>query len=171
MTTATVTASAFFYIDGIPTKGCWVELDSSTTWEDIAQAIREKIPGAVVDEILCADAEGLARNFLSRYDCFALNEWQAWIEAAERSSYDPEIIALYCDNLGDWSEEAVEAAEQNYWGEHDSPADFAAELLEGSGELASIPESLRYYFDYDKYANDLLSGDFFECEGHYFRNC
>ena len=170
MNTKTVDASAFFYIDGIPTKGCWVDLDASTTWETIADAIRAAIPGAVVDEILCADAEGTARHFLSRYDCFSLSEWQAWAEAVERSSYAPEIIALYCDNIGDWTPEAVEAAEQNYWGEHDSRADFAAELLEGSGELASIPESLRYYFDYDKYASDLLSGDFFECEGHYFRN-
>jgi antirestriction protein len=171
MTTTTATeAAAFFYIDGIPTKGAWVELDASTTWETIADAIREKIPGASIDEILCADAEGLARHFLSRYDGFDLKGWKEWIEAAEASNYDPEIIAAYCDNVGDWTTEAVSTAEDCYFGEHESAEDFAAELLENTGELASIPESLRYYFDFEKYARDLLSGDFFESNGHYFRN-
>jgi len=170
MNTTTATAPAFFYIDGIPTKGAWVELDSSTTWETIADAIREAIPGADCDEILCADAEGLARHFLSRYDCFDLKAWTEWIEAAERTHLEPELIALYCDNIGQWDAETVQAAEDSYYGEHDSPEDFAAELLENTGELSSIPENLRYYFDFEKYARDLLITDFFETEGHYFWN-
>jgi antirestriction protein len=171
MNTTTATASAFFYIDGIPTKGTWIDLDESTTWEDIAAAIREKIPGAVIDEILCADAEGLARNFLSRYDCFSLGEWQTWSEAAARSYLDPEIVAAYCENLGDWTEEAVSNAEDNYSGSFDSPEDFAYDLAEQTGMLESVPENLRYYFDFEKFARDLLMGDYFENDGHYFHNC
>lgn len=170
MRTKTTEASAFFYIDGIPTKGCWVDLDESTSWETIREAIWNAIPGAVVDEILCADAEGLARHFLSKFDGFDLDGWQEWIEAAERSHLEPEIIAAYCDNLGQWDAGTVADAEENYYGSHNSPADFAAELLDGTGDLASIPEHLSYYFDYEKYANDLLMTDFFESEGHYFRN-
>jgi antirestriction protein len=170
MSTTTANASAFFYIDGIPTKGCWVDLESWTTWETIADAIREEIPGAVVDEILCADAEGLARHFLSRYDCFSLGEWQAWAEAADRSHLDPEIIAAYCDNVGDWTEEAVSNAEDAYAGTFDSPEDFAADLAEQTGMLESVPENLRYYFDFEKFARDLLMGDYFESAGHYFHN-
>jgi len=170
MNTTTTTASAFFYIDGIPTKGTWVELDSSTTWETIREAIWEKIPGAIVDEILCADAEGLARHFLSRYDGFDLKAWTEWIEGAERSDLDPEIVALYCDNVGQWDAEAVRGAEENYYGEYVSHEEFAVELLNNTGDLASMPEHLSYYFDYQKYANDLLMTDFFEVEGHYFYN-
>lgn len=170
MTTTTTDASAFFYIDGIPTKGCWVDLDSSTEWDTIAEKIREAIPGAHVDEILCADAEGLALHFLGRYDCFDLKGWQEWIEAAEAANYPPEVIAAYCENVGDWTAEAVSSAEECYYGEHDTDEDFAAELLENTGELSSIPESLRYYFDYKAYARDLMSGDFFSNNGHYFSN-
>lgn len=170
MTTTTADASAFFYIDGIPTKGAWVDLDASTTWEDIAAAIRGKIPGAVIDEILCADAEGLARHFLSQHDCFALGEWQAWAEAVDRSHLDPEIVAAYCDNMGDWTEDAVSDAEDAYSGTFDSPEDFAFDLAEQTGTLESVPENLRYYFDFEKFARDLLCGDYFESDGHYFHN-
>ena len=167
----TTTDAAFFYIDGIPTKGTWVELDASTTWETIAEAIREKIPGAVVDEILCADAEGLARHFLSRYDGFDLKGWLDWIEAAEESHLEPEIVAAYCDNVGDWSAEAVEAAGDSYSGTFDSLEDFAEELADSIGLLESVPEHLRYYFDLEKWGRDLFyGGDYFESEGHYFHN-
>lgn len=170
MNTTTADASAFFYIDGIPTKGAWVDLDASTTWETIGDAIRAAIPGAVVDEILCADAEGNARHFLSRYDCFSLGEWQAWAEAVDRSHLDAEIVAAYCDNMGDWSEDAVSAAEDAYSGTFDSPEDFAADLAEQTGMLESVPENLRYYFDFEKFARDLMMGDYFEADGHYFHN-
>lgn len=170
MNETTTKAAAFFYIDGIPTKGTWVDLDESTTWETIADEIRAAIPGAIVDEILCADAEGLARHFLSRYDCFEIGEWQAWIAAAERSHLDPEIIAAYCDNVGDWTEDSVSAAEDAYAGEFDSPEDFAADLAEQTGMLESVPENLRYYFDFEKFARDLMMGDYFEADGHYFHN-
>lgn len=171
MNTTTTTASAFFYIDGIPTKGTWVDLDESTTWEDIAAAIREKIPGAVIDEILCADAEGLARNFLSRYDCFSLGEWQTWAEAAGRSHLDPEILAAYCENVGEWTEEAVSKAEDSYSGTFDNSEDFAYDYAEQTGMLESVPENLRYYFDYEKFGRDLMAGDYFENHDHYFHNC
>jgi len=170
MNTKTTDASAFFYIDGIPTKGLWVDLDESTSWETIREAIWNAIPGAVVDEILCADADGLARYFVGRHGSFDLKAWQEWVEAAERSHLDPEIIAAFCDNMGEWGADAVVNAEDCYMGSYDSAADFAAELIESCGDLSSIPEHLSYYFDYDKYGRDLLMGDFFESDGHYFAN-
>lgn len=170
MTTATVTASAFFYIDGIPTKGCWVELDSSTTWEDIAQAIREKIPGADCDEILCADAEGDASHFLTAWDAFDLRSWQDYSAALDGSHLDPEIVAAYCDNVGEWTPQGVEAAEECYAGTYDSDEEFAEELADQLGLLDQVPENLRYYFDMGRWANDLLMGDYFVNEGHYFHN-
>ena len=170
MTTATATASAFFYIDGIPTKGAWVELDSSTTWKDIAQALREKFPGADSDEILCAGAEGLADEFLSAYDSFELKSFSEWMGAVERSHLDPEIIAAYCSNLGEWTSEGVTNAEECYAGTYDSDEEFAEDLADQLGLLDQVPENLRYYFDFGRWANDLLMSDYFVNEGHYFHN-
>lgn len=167
----TTDSRAFFYIDGIPTKGCWVNLNSyTTTWETIAEAIREELPNAVVDEILCADAEGFAENFVSSHDFFDLKGWLVWIEAAEKSHLDIEIIAAYCDNMGDWSEDSVASAEECYSGTFDSDEDFAEDLADQTGLLNSVPDNLRYYFDMGRWAHDLLMSDYFVIEGHYFRN-
>lgn len=46
---------------------------------------------------------------------------------------------------------------------------MAEELLEETGQLSEIPENLRYYFDYEKYARDIrLGGDMCESNGHFF---
>jgi antirestriction protein len=36
--------------------------------------------------------------------------------------------------------------------------------------LESVPENLRYYFDFEKFSRDLMMGDYFESDGHYFSN-
>lgn len=171
MTTITkADAAAFFYIDGIPTKGCWVDLDSTTTWDDIAAAIRQKYPSADCDEILCADAEGLAEEFLSAYDSFELKSFCEWMAAAEACHLWPEIVAAFCSNIGNWTAEGVQAAVDCYCGTFDSDEEFAEDLADQLGLLDQVPENLRYYFDMGKWASDLLIDDYFVSEGHYFHN-
>jgi antirestriction protein len=77
------------------------------------------------------------------------------------------VISAYFDNCGVASLDTVEEA---YAGEWRSDEDFATDLLEQCGDLDSIPENLRYYFDYSAYARDLMISDYFESNGHYFRN-
>lgn len=55
-----------------------------------------------------------------------------------------------------------------YQGRYDSDEDFAADLAEYCGYLDDMPENLRYYFDYEKFARDLMIGDYVEDSGHYF---
>ena len=55
--------------------------------------------------------------------------------------------------------DTVQAFEDHYTGEWDSPEDYAAELMEGSGMLDEVPEHLRYYIDTAAYARDLFMGD------------
>ena len=45
--------------------------------------------------------------------------------------------------------------EERYQGEYESLSDYAEKFLEGAGTIVSIPDNLRYYFDYEKYAEDL----------------
>jgi len=55
-----------------------------------------------------------------------------------------------------------------YQGEYASDVDFAAEMLDATGDLDQMPKHLRYYFDYEKYARDLMIDDFVEHNHHYF---
>lgn len=169
MIATTTTHQGFFYVDGIPTKGLWVDLMEVGAWEDIQKLLSEAFPAWDGDEVLCADIEGLPRHFYySVCDSFQMNEWVAFLEDWERFDHlEEEIIEAYFDNCGVSDLETVEEA---YAGQFDSDEDFAYDLMDSTGDLSSIPESLQGYFDYEKFARDLMMGDYFSSNGYYFRN-
>lgn len=154
---------AFFYTDGIPTNGCWVELNEVDGWGDIVRALYEaglKNP----DEILCADAEDLASHFLSRYDSFDL---AGYIACREDCSWAPLTAkAAYIDCFGSWDAQSFEDAYAGEWG---CDLDLAEDFVESTGMLNSMPDNLRGYFDTEAFTRDLML-DYSESAGHYFRN-
>lgn len=162
---------AFFYIDGIPTKGDWVDLDEVSTWEDVAHLLSAKFPTSDFDEILCSDIEGLPRHFYaSNCDSFDMSAWADFKEQLDKTHLDAEVIDAYLDNMGTYGGIDVSDIEDCYYGEFDDWTDFAYHLMEETGDLDQLPENLRHYFDFEKFGND-LSFDFFESNGYFFRNC
>lgn len=93
---------------------------------------------------------------------------------AEGFEYEFEAIKAYSNyiygsTLEDWEgwiDEFVEA----YAGEYYSEREFAEDLAEQTGILMEMPENLRYYFDFDLFARDLLMGDYWAVGTHYFRS-
>jgi antirestriction protein len=163
----TIDTSGFFYIDGIPTKGTWVDLQLVTDWADIKAELGKAlhIDGNDIDEILCADVEGLARHFYaSNCDSLDLDSWIDFKDDLERSHIDAEIADAYLENCGSGSVSDIEDA---FTGEYKSWSDFAYDMAEN---CFSIPEEISAYFDYDKFGHD-LSFDYFESNGYFFRNC
>ena len=154
---------AFFYVDGMPSNGCWVELNAAEGWGDIIRALYEaghKNP----DDILCADAEGLASHFLSRYDSFDL---AGYVACREECSWASEAAkAAYIDCFGSWD---ARGFEDSYAGEWDNDLALAEDYVESTGMLYSMPDNLRGYFDTEAFARDLMM-DYSESGGHYFRN-
>lgn len=162
---------AFFYIDGIPTKGTWVDMDDITEWEQVEAILLDLFPTAQIDEILCSDIEGLPRHFYaSNCDAFSMTEWADFKEQLDATHLDAEVIDAYLDNMGSYGGVDISDIEDAYYGEYDDFTDFAHRFLDDTGDLEQIPENLRYYFDYEAYGRD-LSHDFFESNGHFFRNC
>lgn len=166
-----LSSRGFFYIDGIPTKGLWIDLSPVRCWDDVAQQLKAAYPSSTVDEILIADYEGaLVRPFItSNCDAFSMTEWAEFAESLESTHLDIEVIEAYCSNFFYPSDCELDKIEEAYAGKFDSDEDFAVEMLESTGDLNSIPESLRYYFDYAAFARDLMM-DYFEADGYYFRN-
>jgi len=158
---------AFFYIDGIPTKGRWIDLDNVGGWEDVQLLLSQAFPSAVIDEVLCADVEGLAHHFYaSSCDSFDMDRWVEFLEEKQTCHLEDAVISAYFDNCG---VSPLDDVEEAYWGQFDSDDDFATEFLNSTGDIDSIPEHLRYYFDYSAFARDLMM-DYFESNGYYFRN-
>lgn len=154
---------AFFYTDGIPTKGTWVDLEFIQNWHEVLEVLTEAGYDNP-DEILCADAEGLATHFLSRYDCFDL---AGYTECRAQCSWaSDEAKSAFIDCFGSW--DAV-GFEDSYSGEWDSDIALADDFIDSTGMLDNMPDNLRGYFDTAAFARDLMM-DYSESGGHYFRN-
>lgn len=79
-----------------------------------------------------------------------LEVYQACEEALD---LDPEDVARYVD--------------EHYEGSFKADGDFVEDLLESSGELPELPYYI--YIDWERTSNDVMM-DYFEEDGHYFRN-
>lgn len=62
---------------------------------------------------------------------------------------------------------AVKGFREDFRGEYRNDEDLAEEVLNERGD---IPEDIRYYIDYERFANDLFSTDFTYRNGYVFRN-
>lgn len=75
------------------------------------------------------------------------------------------LIIGYYGGVGEL-EEAEEALQDRFAGVFEDREAWAAELLEDTGTLSQVPESLQSYIDLERYARDMeLSGDFVVLEG------
>ena len=172
---------AFYYVDGIPTKGLWIDLDSTTDEDDIKETLAEAgfIPRDEDDEpdydgdLLVADAEGdIAPHFLSRYgglDLKTVTEILDFLEYGSGKHTTSEAVGAYLGHFGTggWSESNFEDV---YYGEAESEKEFAEQFADETGMLSEVPEDLKSYFDYAAYARDLFINDFTFVDGYVFWN-
>ena len=166
MTSDTFSA-VFFYVDGIPTKGLWFNFDDNElTSELVAEALSAQYVDCSVDEVLVSDAQGFADYFHS-CECFDWDGWQTFTEELALTSLDREVVMAYFENCGQTDLDTIEEA---YSGEHNSDLDFAQQMGDDIGLLDGMDDSLKYYFDWESWARDLMISDYFESNGHYFRN-
>ncbi len=140
--------------------GLWIDADQDA--EDIQAEISKMLkesPELIAEEWAIHDFEGFGGLKLSEHDDISkIAELAELIE--EYSGIFGELVG-YVGGLKHL-EYAKTLMEENYAGEHDTLESFAEDYLENSGQLASIPEDLRYYFDFEKYGEDLrLSGNVF----------
>lgn len=66
-------------------------------------------------------------------------------------------------------EEWKDSFEEAYQGHFQDPKDFTYQLIDDTCLLDSMPENLRFYFDYDLFHRDLFISDYYEIEGYVFR--
>ena len=89
-----------------------------------------------------------------------------WFEHFEEMEEEEMIKALYLsDDIGMDMEQIIEADFDEIYLFEGTAKAYAENYMEETGMLSQIPENLRYYFDYDAFARDmLLGGDISEFE-------
>jgi len=132
--------------------GRWID---ATTPDEIWDAVRAMLaasPEPDAEEWAIHDYEGFEGASLSEYASF-----ETVCELADFIADHGELGGKVLSHVGDDLAEA-RAAFDEYAGEYRSAADFVEELYEETG--AQIPESLRYYIDWEALARDMaLNGE------------
>lgn len=138
------------YNDGI-LHGHWIDAEQD------AGSIHDGIK-AMLDASPIAEAEEWAIHDYEGFEGASISEYQGIDSVADIAAFISEhgkLGAELINHFGDL-DEAKAAITDHYAGEYESLADFARELTEDTGE---IPESLRFYIDYDRMARDLAMSD------------
>jgi len=139
--------------------GAWIDATQGEEgiWRDVSQILL-KSPAGDAEEWAIHDYDGFGDVYVSEYTSFeTVAKYADFIET--HGEIGAKLLAYNND-----IEYAREAIEDHYVGVYDRLEDYAEELTE---ETTQIPESLRYYIDYEKMARDLAINNVMTIEvGH-----
>ena len=143
--------------------GRWIRCDQDK--DDIVSNIKEMLaesPVPFAEEWAIHDYENWGGLSLHEFEC--LDDIAA---AGEFLAESGAIAGALLEHLGGIDEVAAarRTLDEDYQGAFDDLGTWAEEFLTESGQLAALPENLRYYFDYAAFANDCeLGGDIYTLE-------
>lgn len=144
--------------------GEWVSLPC----EDIEEVL-EKISNSGKDELFISDYETDISNLkISEYDdILQLNEIAEEIDNLS----DDEVIALqaYLEQYNDIEQALEEVRQGNYtiYYDCDDMSDVAYQVVNESGLLDGVPETIKGYFDYEAYGRDIdIEGTFIQVDNN-----
>lgn len=166
-------SSCFYYINGEPTNGKWIDMDSIDSTDEVLEELAEAdiIPRDEDDEpdyggdLLVADAEGLTKAFLGSCGTFDLDDFVESRDWCASNHVDEDAVVAYMSYAGSWSQRDFE---DSYQGKADSEVDYAEQLFDEC-YAHDIPENLRCYIDYEAFARDLFISDYWFENGYVFR--
>jgi antirestriction protein len=143
--------------------GAWLKLSDYTDHAEFISACLKLHNDESDPELMFQDQEHLPSNMFTESSVNPLM-WDFMNHSA-----DWEAKVAFMDNGMGWDDDAFDEA---YEGEHRTLIDFAESLADDLDLLGSMPEHLRWYFDYEKYGRDLLGTDYWcdVTETYYFRN-
>lgn len=138
--------------------GAWIDATlGAEHLRDETNSMLAASPIKRAEEWAIHDHEGFPDGHVQEYSSFDhVSELGRYLK--DHSKLGGALLSYYGGNLKD----AKEALEERYQGQFESLADFAQDVTEGTTD---IPESLQYYIDYAKMADDMtFSGDIFAIE-------
>ena len=132
--------------------GRWIDVAQGIEhiWSEIRQMLAESpVPGAEEHEI----------HDLDGFGGLNIGDIETVCEMAELIEEHGEELVVGLYNYYGSLEDAKEAIEDRYRGEYDSEVEYATELFDEC-YAHDIPENLRFYIDYEKFARDLFINDY-----------
>ncbi|KKI44078.1 antirestriction protein ArdA [Hafnia alvei] len=144
--------------------GKWLDLTDFDDRADFYAACQALHADESDAEFMFQDWEGIPSQFVS--ECGINWDFIDAYKRAEAEGSEAAFIA-WAEYTGESDYEVFDDA---YRGEAESEEDYAQEMVEDNGLLNEVPESLRYYFDFEAYARDLFSSGYVFHDGYVFTN-
>lgn len=127
-------------------EGAWIELDGHDK-ETFYAACRALHKDEADPELMFQDYQNFPREYYGE-SCLSDGLWE-WLELDDD---EKELLSVYISHVEDRA--SYEQAREAFAGKYDSPEAWAEQLLDDTGSLASVPEELRHYIDFEAYARD-----------------
>ena len=148
------------YNNGI-LHGDWIDLDGIQDIEEFIENIMLTAPVPDAEEWAVHDHEYCGS--LSEYPGMtALISISEAYQKCEARRIDWEAFTAFCDHHGEEpTEDQICKYEDGYAGRDQSLESWCEGFLEETGQLESVPQNLRFYFNFQAYARDLEANDIF----------
>ncbi len=150
-------------------RGAWLDITKFDDYEEFMAVCRFLHRDEHDPEFMFQDFENFPREWYSESGLSeeVFNNIQAY---SDLSADEQEAFDAFLAYKGAGREDSVfEDFREAYCGEWASEEDFAEQLVDDCGLLSNVPDDLRYYFDFSKYARDLFMCDYYFESGHVFR--
>lgn len=158
--------------------GEWLDLSDYEGREDFYQACLKLHKDEDDPELMFQDYENIPEMLIS--ECSLDENIYVYMEAvSEMDGMRAAAFEIYCSHVAGWLkrgdgiEELLDKFNDSYQGYYGKGSDdvkeeFAYYLIEETGLLSGIPETLTRYFDYEAYGKDLFLYGYSEYDGHVF---
>ena len=135
--------------------GAWLNLDDYSDKDSFLEACAKLHADEDDPEFMFQDYESFPESMYS--ESSVSDDLFDWIALDDD---DKELLAVYLENFdkADSISETLDKARDSFQGKFDNEPDWAAEFLEDTGALESVPENLRNYIDFESYARDARIG-------------
>ena len=148
--------------------GKWLDITAFADYDEFLAVCRFLHRDEADPEFMAQDYENFqeewyTEGFMSREEFDKIQEF-AELDEDEREAFEA-FLDLKCD-----SDLSVDDFREAYCGEWDSEEEFARNIVEECGMLDNVPESLKDYFDFERYADELFRYDYDFQDGYVFRS-
>ena len=148
--------------------GKWLDITAFADYDEFIAVCHYLHRDEADPEFMAQDYENFpeewyTEGFMSREEFDKIQEF-AELDEDEREAFEA-FLDLKCD-----SDLSVDDFREAYCGEWDSEEEFARNIVEECGMLDNVPESLKDYFDFERYADELFRYDYDFQDGYVFRS-
>ena len=145
--------------------GMWVDMEACGDYDTFMEVCHKLHADEEDPELMFQDYENFPRCWYSE-SCMDKATFDKIMEYAELDEDDQEAYEEYLNNYDD---ESIEAFRERYLGQFDSEGDFAYYIVNEMYNLDEMMGHLASYFDYERYAHELFSTDYYYSNHYVFR--